>query len=447
MTPAAQTVLVLGCDGYLGWPMSMHLSRLGHSVVAVDNLSRRQWDLECGTHSLVPIATMEQRVARWHELTGCAIDWELVDLCDAEGLVELLRRRQPDAVIDFAEQCSAPFSMVDREHAVRTQMNNVVGTLNLMFGIHDVVPGCHLIKMGTMGEYGSPNIDIEEGFIDINHHGRSDRLPYPKSAQSFYHLSKVHDSNNLHFGCRVWGLRVTNLNQGIVYGAATEDTVLDPLLATRLNFDTIWGTVLNRFCAQAAAGLPLTVYGKGGQTRGYLDIRDTIACTTLALDHPPPPGKFRVFNQFTEQFSVLQLAELVVLARREFGLEASIRHLPNPRVEQEDHYYQAKHRHLLDLGLRPHLLGATLLTSLIGMVERYSDRIDRVLIEEPSVTWQGGGNELWRCYADPRHAATVDSQLPTHNGVSHLDSGSHFGTIGTWRVPGPLPEGMGSESG
>ncbi|MGH7611069.1 MAG: NAD-dependent epimerase/dehydratase family protein [Candidatus Dormibacteria bacterium] len=393
------TVMVLGADGYIGWPMAMHLSGLGHRVVAVDNLARRRWDREGGTYSLLPIRPMAQRVRRWQELTGRTIEWRRGDLTDFAALDRLFAEFRPQAVIHFAEQRSAPFSMVDRDHAVFTQVNNVQGTLNLLFAIRDRVPDCHLIKLGTMGEYGTPNIDIEEGYLEIEHNGRRDRLPYPKVPGSFYHLSKVHDSANIHFTCRIWGTRATDLNQGVVYGVHTEDTALHPDLSTRFDFDSIWGTALNRFCVQAAVGRPLTVYGKGGQTRGYLDLRDTMACITLALENPAERGECRVFNQFTEQFSINQLAQLVAEVRAKRGLETQIAHIPNPRVEVEEHYYNAKHQHLLDLGLQPHYLGDTLLESVIQLVEEHADSVDRVLLEQPSVLWRTGGNEVWRRYA------------------------------------------------
>ena len=397
--PSGLTVAVLGADGYIGWPMAMHLSRLGHRVVAVDNLARRRWDREGGTYSLVPIATMARRTARWRKLTGREIIWRRADMRDFRAVDALMAEFRPQAVIHFAEQRSAPFSMVDRAHAVLTQANNVVGTLNLLFAIRDRVPDCHLIKLGTMGEYGTPNIDIEEGYLEIEHNGRRDRLPFPKVAGSFYHLSKVHDSTNIYFATRAWGVRATDLNQGVVYGLDTEDTVLHPELSTRFDFDSIWGTALNRFCAQAAVGEPLTVYGKGGQTRGFLDLRDTMACITLALQNPAERGECRVFNQFTEQFSVQQLAELVAKVRQRHGLKTEISHLPNPRVEMEEHYYNAKHQHLLDLGLKPHYLADTLLESVIARVESLRDRVDRVLLEVPSVSWKRGGNEVWDRYS------------------------------------------------
>lgn len=395
----SKRVIVFGADGYIGWPMAMHLSALGHKVVAVDNLARRRWDTEGGTYSLVPIASMEKRVGRWKELTGRHIEWRDVDMCDADELDALMGEFLPDAVIHFAEQRSAPFSMISREHAVRTQVNNIVGNLNLLYAIHDIVPECHLIKLGSMGEYGAPNIDIEEGYITIEHNGRSDTLPFPKVPHSFYHLSKVADSQNIHFASRVWGVRATDLNQGVVYGSETEETRLHPDLMTRFDFDSIWGTALNRFCVQAAVGQPLTVYGKGGQTRGYLDIRDTMACITLTLDNPPEMGECRVFNQFTEQFSINELASLVSSARARMGLGTEVIHLPNPRVEAEEHYYNPKHTALLDLGLKPHYLSDTLVTSVISMVEKFKELVDPVLLQMPSVSWKSGGNEIWKKYA------------------------------------------------
>jgi UDP-sulfoquinovose synthase len=277
--------------------------------------------------------------------------------------------------------------MIDRKHAVFTQVNNVVGTLNLLFAIREFVPDCHLVKLGTMGEYGTPNIDIEEGYLTINHNGRSDVLPFPKQPGSFYHLSKVHDSHNIAFACRIWGIRATDLHQGVVYGTLTDEVAKDEALINRFDYDEIFGTVLNRFCVQAAAGHPLTVYGKGGQTRGYLDIRDTVRCIEIACLNPADRGECRVFNQFTEQFSVLDLAHLVQTAGKRLGLTATIDHLPDPRVELEQHYYNAKHSKLVDLGLEPHLLSDSLLDSLLNIAVRYRDRIDTSLFL-PQVDWR-----------------------------------------------------------
>jgi UDP-sulfoquinovose synthase len=377
-------ILVLGGDGYLGWPVALHLSGRGHEVGVVDNFARRQYDYEMGVDSLVPIKHLQQRVRVWEEVSGLRIATYVGDLTDAPFVHETIKEFAPDAIVHFAEQRSAPYSMIDQNHAVYTQVNNVVGTLNLLYAIADVDPSIHLVKLGTMGEYGTPNIDIEEGFIEITHRGRTDVLPYPKQPGSFYHLSKVHDSHNIMFACRIWGLRSTDLNQGIVYGQETPETVLHPDLATRFDYDGVFGTVLNRFCVQAAIGHPLTVYGQGGQTRGMLDIRDTLACVELACLNAPEAGEFRVFNQFTESFSVMQLAEMVVDA---YPGTAEIVHLDNPRVEKAEHYYRAAHTKLLDLGLVPHLLNSRTLSSLLSVVERHRDRIDRRAIE-PTVEWR-----------------------------------------------------------
>ncbi|MGP0006237.1 MAG: NAD-dependent epimerase/dehydratase family protein, partial [Acidimicrobiales bacterium] len=331
-------ILVLGGDGYLGWPTALHLSARGHDVGVIDSFARRNYDYEMGVDSLVPICQMQRRVATWKEVSGHTIQPFIGDLTDSEFLEASLRDFGPDAVVHFAEQRSAPYSMIDRKHAVYTQVNNVVGTLNLVYAIKDIDPSIHLVKLGTMGEYGAPNIDIEEGFIEITHKGRTDILPFPKQPNSFYHLSKVHDSHNIQFACRIWGLRSTDLNQGIVYGQETPETALHPDLRTRYDYDGVFGTVLNRFAVQAAVGYPLTVYGKGGQTRAMLDIRDTLACVELACINPAEPAEFRVFNQFTESFSVKDLAEWVA---RVAPFDVEIDSIPNPRVESEDHYYNA----------------------------------------------------------------------------------------------------------
>ena len=383
-------VVVLGADGYLGWPTALHLSAKGHDVIAADSLIRRRWDVRCGTESLVRIAGMKRRVARWRELTGKQIIWERLDLMSLPDTTALIAQYRPDVVVHFAEQRSAPYSMISGPHAVETQVNNVVGTLNLLFALRESAPDCHLVKLGTMGEYGTPNIDIEEGFIEIEHNGRKDRLPYPKQPGSFYHLSKVHDSHNIMFTCRAWGLRATDLNQGVVYGSGTPETDLHSELRTRFDYDDIWGTVLNRFCAQSAVGHALTVYGEGGQTRGFLDIRDTVRCVELAALNSPDRGEFRVFNQFTEQYSISQLAERVKAARSAHGLETTITHLPNPRTEMEAHYYKAKHQRLLDLGLVPHNLDDSLIDRVIGLVEHHKRRIKPELFA-PRVDWRFGG--------------------------------------------------------
>jgi UDP-sulfoquinovose synthase len=368
-------IVILGGDGYLGWPAAMRFSARGHDVHIIDNELRRRLHAEAGTDSLTPIARLAERIEAWRAITGREIGVTMGDLTEPAVVDAVIGEMRPDAVVHFGEMPSAPYSMKDRQRAVFTQTNNVVGTLNVLFAIRDLAPEAHLVKLGTMGEYGTPDIDIEEGFIEVRHNGRSDYLPFPKVPGSMYHLSKVHDSHNIHFACRVWGLRATDLNQGVVYGLRTEETALDDRLLTRFDYDDVFGTALNRFCLQAVIGHPLTVYGRGGQTRGYLNIEDTLRCVELAVLHPAQAGEFRVFNQFTEQFSVSQLAELVQKAGAEVGMEVAVHPIENPRVEAEQHYYNAAHTKLLDLGLRPHLLDETLIESMFVTIERFKERV------------------------------------------------------------------------
>jgi UDP-sulfoquinovose synthase len=380
-------VMVLGGDGYCGWATALYLSAKGHTVAIVDNFVRRQWDHELGAQTLTPILPLSDRLRTWARLTGKTIDFFVGDVMDYDFLLSVVQQFEPETIIHFAEQRSAPYSMIDRKHAVFTQTNNVIGTLNVLFAIRETQPDCHLIKLGTMGEYGTPNIDIEEGYINIEHNGRRDVLPYPKQPGSFYHLSKVHDSHNMMFACKVWGLRATDLNQGVVYGTMTDEIGLDEALINRLDYDEVFGTVLNRFCVQAAIGQPLTVYGKGGQTRGFLDIRDTVRCIELACLNPAARGECRVYNQFTEQFSVMDIAIKVREAGKDLGMKVEIDHIPDPRVEAEQHYYNAKHSKLLDLGLQPHYLSESLLDSLMNIALKYRDRIDPTIIL-PQVNWR-----------------------------------------------------------
>ena len=381
-------VLVIGGDGYCGWATALYLSDRGHEVGIVDSLVRRHWDDQLGVNTLTPIAPIKQRIQRWKDLTGQHIDLYIGDITNYEFLQKSMSDFEPEAVVHFGEQRSAPFSMIDREHAVLTQTNNVVGTLNLLYIMQHQFPDCHLVKLGTMGEYGTPNIDIEEGYIEIEHNGRKDLLPYPKQPGSFYHLSKVHDTHNIHFACKIWGLRATDLNQGIVYGVLTDQTGRDEMLVNRLDYDGVFGTALNRFCIQAAVGHPLTVYGSGKQTRAMLDIRDTVRCVELAIETPAQPGEFRVFNQFTEQFSIMDIAQQVKAAGNTLGLNVEIDHIDNPRVESEDHYFNAKNTKLIDLGLEPHLLSDSLLDSLLNFAVKYQGRVNREDIL-PKVKWRG----------------------------------------------------------
>jgi UDP-sulfoquinovose synthase len=379
-------ILILGGDGYLGWPTALRFSARGHEVSVVDNFSRRRWHTEHGTASLTPIGDLDERMAAWREVSGEQIRSYVGAVEDGDFLDEVVAETLPEVVVHYGQQASAPFSMLSRERAVETQHANVIGNLNLLFSMRDHVPDAHLVKLGTMGEYGQPEIDIEEGYIEIEHKGRKDTLPYPKLPGSLYHCSKVHDSTNIHFACRTWGLRATDLNQGVVYGVETEETARDDRLVTRFDYDELFGTVLNRFCVQAVIGHPLTVYGAGNQTRGFLNIRDTLACVELAALNPAERGEFRVFNQFTEQYSVLGLAGLVKEAGEHLGYSVEIQHYENPRVEKEEHYYNAIHTKLLDLGLEPTLLGEELVESIIHAIERHKGRVIETAID-PKTRW------------------------------------------------------------
>ena len=382
--------LILGGDGYLGWPTALHLSDCGHEVAIGDNFVRRQYDHEMGVESLVPIEPLHTRIRAWHEHTGRSIDTFVADLTDAHATFDMIERFRPDTIIHFAEQRAAPYSMIDREHAVYTQHNNVIGNLNVLYAIKEIDPDIHLVKLGTMGEYGTPNIDIEEGWLEVTHKGRTDRVLYPKRPGSFYHLSKVHDSHNIEFACRVWGLRATDLNQGVVYGQQTPQTALDDRLATRFDYDAIFGTVLNRFVVQAVLGEPLSIYGEGGQTRGVIDIRDTVECLRLSSEQPAERGEFRVFNQMTESFTVNEIAKVVATS---YPGEVGIENIENPRVEAESHYYNVVHSGLVDLGLTPHRLSETLITSMFDVAERYKDRVDPEALL-PLVNWRRTANRV-----------------------------------------------------
>ena len=385
----SQRILILGGDGYLGWPTAMALSKAGHQVVLVDNFAKRQWELELGVQPLFPIPTLQERIRAWREVTGLELGLSVGDLTDYAFVESAIRDMRPDTIIHYGEQPSAPFSMIDVRHATYTQTNNVVGNLNVLFAIRDVSPETHLVKLGTMGEYGTPDIDIEEGYLTVDHNGRQHTFLYPKTPGSMYHLSKVHDSHNIHFACRIWGLRATDLNQGVVYGVETDESALDPRLATSFHYDEVFGTALNRFCVQAAIGRPLTVYGQGGQTRGYLNIRDTVACIGLAAATPAEPGQLRVFNQFTEQFTVLELAERVKRAGEDLGWSVAIEHTANPRVEMEQHYYNAIHTGLLSLGLEPHFLDDELIDTMLQRIRDHEGRIDPATLVQ-NIRWAPG---------------------------------------------------------
>ena len=380
-------VLVLGGDGYLGWATAMYLSAHGHQVLVVDNYLRRNMSRSLERDPLIEVPNMHRRSDIWNSVSGQTIKVGVGDVADYQFLSRLFENFQPSAIIHYAEIPSAPYSMMGRDQAAQTLNNNLTTTLNVVFAIRDFCPSCHLIKLGTMGEYGTPNIDIEEGYLEVEHKGRSDRFLFPKTPGSIYHLTKVQDSDLLYFACRTWNLGVTDLNQGPVYGVQTPEMQEDTRLSPQFAYDDIFGTVLNRFVVQAVVGFPLTVYGKGGQTRGYLNIADTMQCVELALNQPAENGEFRVLNQFTETFTVNDLAEKVVAAASVSGLDARIEHVQNPRRESEDHYYKPMNTGLMDLGLEPHYLTERVLVGMIEFVRRHENQVRRDIIS-PRVVWK-----------------------------------------------------------
>lgn len=370
-------VLVLGADGYLGWPTCMYFSRRGHEVMGVDNYFRRRAALELDCEPLFQTPNLAQRARRWKEMTGRDIRVSIGDVTDYGYILRMFREFRPEAVVHYAEQPSAPYSMIDRDRAAFTLGNNLVGTLNVAYAVKETDPGCHIIKLGTMGEYGTPDIDIEEGWIDIHHKGRSQRFLFPRQASSLYHTTKIQDTDMLWFYVRSWGLRVTDLMQGPVYGIATDESEMEPGLMPNFHYDEIFGTVLNRFVVQAAIGHPLTVYGKGSQIRGYLNLKDTMQCVYLGASEPAGPGELRVFNQITETFSVNELARRVKEVGDRLGYAVSVEHYRNPRVECEEHYYNPRYTGLLELGLQPHYLTDEVIEAMFGVVDGHRDRINR----------------------------------------------------------------------
>ena len=380
-------ILILGGDGYLGWPTAMYLAAKGHNVAIVDNMSKRVWEAECSVEPLFPISTISSRVNKFEEMTGIKIKTYIGDIARNHRFIyKVFEEFRPTSIVHYAEQPSAPYSMKDRETCYETQRNNVLGNINVMFAIRKFCPDAHLIKLGTMGEYGTPNIDIEEGYLEINHNGRNDKVLYPKKPHSFYHLSKVHDSHNLEFSCRVWGLRVTDLNQGVVYGTSTKETEMHEDLQTSFHYDHVFGTVLNRFLVQAAINMPLTVYGEGSQTRPALNINDTISCIEIAINNPSQKGEFRVFNQFTESFQINNLAKLVKKVSENYNVPATIENIENPRTEQMNHYYNAKNTCLKELGLNPIYLNEEVLGEMFSKILKYKDRV-KVSSILPSIKW------------------------------------------------------------
>lgn len=379
-------VLILGGDGYLGWPTAMSFASKGHDVVAVDNYFRRKIAEETNSESLIVTPTLTERAKRFSAVSGKTIKIRIAELTEAAVMDELLAEEKPDVIVHYAEQPSAPYSMMGPREARVTFQNNLSVTFNLIWAMLQHAPQAHMIKLGTMGEYGTPNIDIEEGWITVEHKGRSNKFLYPRQAGSLYHTTKVLDTDLLWFYVRTYGLRVTDLMQGPVYGISTTESDLDEQLLPNFHYDDIFGTVVNRFLVQAVAGIPLTVYGKGGQTRGYLNLRDTLQCVELSAENPAAQGELRIFNQLTETFSVLELAEKVKSAALTRGFNVEVKSIENPRKELEEHYYNPTHSGLLELGLKPNYMNDDVLGGMIDRIVQQKDRIDLSRIM-PRVKW------------------------------------------------------------
>ncbi|MBM4286579.1 MAG: NAD-dependent epimerase/dehydratase family protein [Deltaproteobacteria bacterium] len=369
-------VLILGADGYLGWPTCMYFSRRGHEVMGVDNYFRRGAAVELDCEPLFPTPNLIRRAEIWEKLSRRTIEVRIGDATDYGFLNRAFEDFRPEVVVHYAEQPSAPYSMVNRDKAALTLTNNLLSTLNIIHAVHESSPDCHIIKLGTMGEYGTPNIDIEEGWLEIEHKGRKDKFLFPRQASSLYHTTKIQDTDLLWFYVRTWGISVTDLMQGPVYGLSTEEANLDESLMPNFNYDEIFGTVLNRFIVQAVAGHPLTIYGRGGQIRGYINLKDTLQCVYLSALNPARRGELRIFNQVTETFSVNELAEKVTRVGEKLGYSVRSNYLPNPRIEKEEHYYNPTYTGLLELGLEPHYLTHETLSEMFQVVEKYKDNIN-----------------------------------------------------------------------
>jgi len=386
-------ILILGGDGYLGWPTAMYFSNRGYNITVVDNYFRRNACTELDVGMLYPIPTLIQRAKIWHELTGKEIKVVIGDLSDPEVMRSLFDGSVkyswavnnkfsgiPDTVIHYAEQPSAPYSMINYKYANITISNNLLVTNNLMFALRDFSRDTHVIHIGTMGEYGTPNIDIEEGWLQIQHKGKKDKFLFPRQASSLYHTTKIMDTDLMWFAVRMWDLRITNLMQGPVYGMETEDSVIDKRLRTLFNYDEIFGTIINRFIVQAIVDYPLTVYGKGGQTRGYLNLNDTLQCVHMAEKKPAQKKELRIFNQIMETFSANELAEKVQRVGKTLGYDVKIDHFENPRKEAEEHYYNPTYQGLLDIGVEPHYLNDEVLEGMLKVAEEYKDNIRKDVI-------------------------------------------------------------------
>jgi len=385
-------VLITGIDGYSGWPLSLHLLQRGHDVAGLDNFVTRKRVKEVGSWSATPILSFAKRQEAVRKHLGKELRFYKGDLSNYAFVREVLEKERPEAIVHLAEQRSAPYSMIDVHHAVRTQVENITGTLHLLYGIRDVCPSAHLVKMGTMGEYGTPNVDIPEGFFEIEYRGRKDRLPFPRQAGSWYHWSKVFDSGDVMFASKIFRLRATDVMQGVLYGTRTPEMV-DNSLLTRFDFDEVWGTALNRFVVEAVLGMPITVYGEGGQKRGFIALEDSMQSLRLAVENPAAEGEYRVFNQFDAWYSVGDLAELVKRVGEEFHLHPTIEHPPDPRVEAQQHYYNPVLENLPKLGYTRTRQLEDVVREIFRDLIRYKRRLAaRKHVLMPVVQWRDADN-------------------------------------------------------
>ena len=380
-------ILILGGDGYLGWPTAMHLSAKGHDIAVADNYLRRRI---CRDENVEPLFETPNLICRsqlWNQYAGYDIPVFIGDLAQWDFVEEVFKKFTPDCIVHYAEQPAAPYSMLNRRAATLTLQNNLMVTANVIFAVREFCPDAHIVKLGTMGEYGTPDIDIEEGWLDVKHKGRQQTFLYPRQAGSLYHTTKIMDTDLLWFYVRTWNLRVTDLMQGPVYGIFTDENESHEPLLPFFNYDELFGTVLNRFVVQAVAEYPLTVFGKGGQTRGYLNIKDTLNCVRLAVENPAEKSELRIFNQLTETFSVNDLADRVRRVGEQMGIKVTVKSLENPRKEAEDHYYNPTHTGLLELGLKPNFLTDKVIEQMIAFVIKHKEKIDTEKIFR-NVKWE-----------------------------------------------------------
>jgi UDP-sulfoquinovose synthase len=383
-------VFIAGVDGYLGWSLAQYLIVRGHEVAGCDLFLRRKWVEEVGSHSVTPIESMDERLIAFKENFNKELVFKSGDLLDYQFVLEFFESFKPEAIVHLGEMPSAPYSMIDVHHCTFTQTNNLIGTLNILYAMKAACPRAHLVKLGTMGEYGTPNIDIPEGFFTIEYRGRTEHLPFPRQAGSWYHQTKVHDSHNIMLACKIWGLRSTDIMQGVVFGTRIDEMGDDERLLTRFDFDECFGTAINRYCTEAVIGHPLSPFGIGRQTRGFLPLRDSMQCLTITINNPPKESEYRTFNQFEEIYSVGELAEKVKKVGDEFDLNVEIANIENPRIEMEEHYYNPDHRHLLHLGYQPTHDVEQEMRIMIKDLIKYKDRIEQkrdLLV--PEVRWDG----------------------------------------------------------